>query len=159
MKKAFTILELLVASLLLGMLTTILTMLFNQSSIAWRTGTATVEDMGDVRENIAKVAAEADNIYIWADGAHLLLSPWSQNGTDGLRKRAISAGSESSAGTGLTLDNLTESTRLSNLPEANVGSGNGSAGGRNYTVNVMSAGPNRLFNDWDDIWSFPDDYD
>lgn len=81
MKKAFTILELLVASLLLGMLTTILTMLFNQSSIAWRTGTATVEDMGDVRENIAKVAAEADNIYIWADGAHLLLSPWAQNGT------------------------------------------------------------------------------
>ena len=51
MKKGFTILELLVASLLLGMLVTILTMIFNQSSIAWRTGTAVVEDLGDVRES------------------------------------------------------------------------------------------------------------
>ena len=40
MKKGFTILELLVASLLLGMLMTILTMIFNQSSIAWRTRSA-----------------------------------------------------------------------------------------------------------------------
>ena len=49
MKKGFTILELLVASLLLGMLMTILTMIFNQSSIAWRTGVAGVADLDDVR--------------------------------------------------------------------------------------------------------------
>ena len=47
MKKGFTILELLVASLLLGMLMTILTMIFNQSSIAWRTGVAGVADLVD----------------------------------------------------------------------------------------------------------------
>ena len=34
MRKGFTIIELLVASLLLGLIVTILTMIFNQSSIA-----------------------------------------------------------------------------------------------------------------------------
>ena len=39
MRKGFTILELLVASLLLGMLVTIMTQIVSQSSIAWSTGT------------------------------------------------------------------------------------------------------------------------
>ena len=47
MRRGFTILELLVASLLLGMLVTILTMIFNQSSIAWRTGVAGVADLDE----------------------------------------------------------------------------------------------------------------
>ena len=45
MKRGFTILEMLVASLLLGMMVTVLTMIFNQSSIAWRTGIAGVVEI------------------------------------------------------------------------------------------------------------------
>lgn len=52
MKKGFTIIELLVASLLLSMLVSILTMMFNQSSIAWRTGTAGVIDMNKTRAGL-----------------------------------------------------------------------------------------------------------
>ena len=52
MRKGFTVLELLVASLLLSMLVTILTMIFNQSSIAWRTGIASVSDMEKARQQM-----------------------------------------------------------------------------------------------------------
>ena len=44
-RNGFTLVEVLVASLLLGMLVVILTMVFNQSSIAWRTGKASVAEM------------------------------------------------------------------------------------------------------------------
>ena len=60
MKKGFTLLEVLVASLLLGMLVTILTMVFNQSSVAWRTGTAGVADLDEQRQKIAMWHSEAD---------------------------------------------------------------------------------------------------
>lgn len=63
MRKGFTLIELIVASLLLGMLVTVLTMIFNQSSIAWRTGVASVADLDDVRDNIAEVRDEADNAF------------------------------------------------------------------------------------------------
>ena len=73
MRRGFTILELLVASLLLGMLVTILTMIFNQSSIAWRTGIAGVADLDDVRENMSALREEADNVYVWDGKPHRLL--------------------------------------------------------------------------------------
>ena len=41
--------EILVASLLLGMLMTILTMVFNSSAIAWRTGRASNSMMSNAR--------------------------------------------------------------------------------------------------------------
>ncbi len=49
-RRGFTILELLVASLLLSMLVTMLTMIFNQSSMAWNTGVASVNDLEEVRK-------------------------------------------------------------------------------------------------------------
>ena len=52
LRKGFTILELLVASLLLSMLVTMLTMIFNQSSIAWRTGVASVSELGETRKQM-----------------------------------------------------------------------------------------------------------
>ena len=55
MKRGFTLIEMLVASLLLGMLVTMLTELFSQSSIAWSAGTAMVTDLDDARYGIAKV--------------------------------------------------------------------------------------------------------
>ena len=146
MKKAFTILELLVASLLLGMLVTILTMLFNQSSIAWRTGVAGVNALEDVRENIAEVRDEADNAYIWNNQIHRIVGLWDKNGE--FRKRAWSGASGSGAGG--------ESLKADYLIIA-VGSGDPGGGFKTYTVNVKSAGPDREFNTYDDIWSYPDE--
>ena len=156
MKKGFTILELLVASLLLGMLVTILTMIFNQSSIAWRTGTAVVEDLGDVRECIAAVREEADDLYVWNNETLRLLSPWDAEGE--LRERAISTGQESNDKP-TYLTGITKTTKPNNLNEKGVGGSRGSSGGRNYTVNVKSAGPDREFDTWDDIWSYPNDFE
>lgn len=164
MKKAFTILELLVASLLLGMLMTILTMIFNQSSIAWRTGVAGVADLDDVRNNIAEVREEADNAYIWNNEVHRLLGLWDDNGQ--LRTRAWDAPGSAEA----AKDNATAAFlqargggfRDDSKPEdfkiISVGSGASGTSIKTYTINVKSAGPNRQFGDWDDIWSFPDDF-
>ena len=52
LQNGFTVLELLVASLLLAMLVTVLTMIFNQSSIAWRTGVAGVVELDRVRARL-----------------------------------------------------------------------------------------------------------
>ena len=50
MRRAFTLLELMVACLLLGMLVSALTMLFNTSAVAWRTGTAGVAEIATLAE-------------------------------------------------------------------------------------------------------------
>ena len=160
MKRGFTIVELLVASLLLGMLMTILTMIFNQSSIAWRTGMASVADLDDVRENIAEVREEADGLYVWKSDMYKLLSPWDESGN--LRRRAIgcsgtSVGAADRPSFLQGSSSMTEATKPENLKTVPVGSGNSSRSLDTYTVNVKCAGPDREFNTWDDIWSFPDD--
>ena len=76
MRRGFTLLELLVASLLLGMLTTVLTMIINQSAIAWRTGTASVADLDGVRDNIAELREEADNAFVWDDEIRRIVGLW-----------------------------------------------------------------------------------
>ena len=58
----FTLIEVLVASLLLGMLVTILTMVFNQSSIAWRTGKASVAEMDGMRRLLAQTQRRGEEI-------------------------------------------------------------------------------------------------
>lgn len=170
MKKGFTIIELLVASLLLGMLTTILTMVFNQSSIAWRTGVAGVADLDDVRDNIAELREEADNSFVWNDEVRRITGLWDRNGD--LFDRACDApGSRVySADNGRWRANMLE-TRKSVLSSAArkawtksqnvfvVGQGSGGRTFRTYTVNVMSAGPDREFGTWDDVWSWPDDFE
>lgn len=163
MRKGFTILELLVASLLLGMLMTILTMIFNQSSIAWRTGKAVTDDMSVVRENIAEVREEADNAFVHAGQLYRITGLWDSKGD--LRDRACDApGSVEAAANEATylrnkisgLSNL----KPSNMKSFSVGSSEGSDAKRqNFTVNVKSAGPNGTFNDYDDIWSWPDQWD
>ena len=153
MKRAFTILELLVASLLLGMLVTILTMLFNQSSIAWRTGVAGVADLDDVRTNIADLRDDADNAYVWNNNVQRLVGLWDDNGT--LRKRAWDVEGEGSVKG--TVISLKDDSKLSEIKTVSVGSGDSGSSIKTYSVNVKSAGPNREFNDYDDIWSFPDE--
>ena len=162
MKKGFTIIELLVASLLLGMLMTILTMIFNQSSIAWRTGMAGTVDMDEVRENIAEVREEADNAFVWGNTLYRLTGIWGEDGK--FRKRACDApGSGPDEGECHAEYLRAKMSNLSNLkPDdctpLNVGSGSASSAA-SYTVNVKSAGPDGEFDTWDDIWSWPDDFE
>ena len=60
-KQGFTLVEMLVASLLMGMLVTILTMVFNASSIAWRTGKASIADLDDTRRQLANSQYASEN--------------------------------------------------------------------------------------------------
>ena len=161
MRKGFTIIELLVASLLLGMLVSILTMIFNQSSIAWRTGVAGVADLDDVRQNVAEIREEADNAYIWNNEVHRILGLWDEKGE--LRKRAWDVGAEKNEkdapqflrARGGSFD---DNSKLSDFKIISVGSGDSGGSIKTYTVNVKSAGPDREFDTWDDIWSFPDEF-
>ena len=159
MKKGFTILELLVASLLLGMLVTILTMIFNQSSIAWRTGLAGVADLDDVRDTVAVVRDEADSIYQWENKNYLLLSPWDETSStsgDTLRQRAISYNTSEKA-TCITMSNIEDKDDSKFSIDIN----NNSAGKdlETYTVVVVSKGPDRKLDTWDDVRSCPDEQD
>ena len=156
-RQGFTILELLVASLLLGMLMTILTMIFNQSSIAWRTGVAGVADLDEVRQNIAAVRDEADEVYVWNNETERLLSLWDEKGE--LRKRAISVDSESSERPSYLAGKFNDSTTLRDVTIISVGSGASAGRLKTYTVNVKSAGPDREHDTWDDIWSYPDEFE
>ena len=167
MRKGFTIIELLVASLLLGMLMSILTMIFNQSSISWRIAGASVIGMDTVRDNMAEIREEADNAFIYGNQIYRTVSLWNKEGV--LRDRACDApGSQVLNEDGgkyraLILRNKanlpTSNTRPSDFRQINVGSARGARGIDNYTVNVMSAGPDRVFDTWDDIWSWPDDFE
>ena len=162
MKRGFTILELLVASLLLGMLVTILTMIFNQSSIAWRTGVAGVADLDDVRGNMAELRDEADNVYVWNNTPHRLLGPWNDQGK--LRTRAVDAegGDYKTEETAQMLKskggNLSDDMQPRDIKIVSIGAGASNGNIDTYIVNVKSAGPDRKFGTYDDIWSFPDDF-
>lgn len=167
MRKGFTILELLVASLLLGMLMTILTMMFSQSSVAWRTGVAGVSDMDDIRDNMAEMREEADNAFVWGDELYRATTLWDENGE--LLDRACDAPGSRADGDRYHANFLR--TKKSGWSAANrsklwLTSRNlltvGSSRNRSmdtYTVNVMSAGPDRKFNTWDDVWSWPDAFE
>lgn len=168
MRKGFTIIELLVASLLLGMLVTILTMIFNQSSIAWRLGVAGVSDMDDIRDNMAELRDEADNAFIWSrdQKVYRLTGLWKKDGS--LRDRACNApGSAVSSEDGgkwcaqILKQRLTPSSPAEpkDFRLVNVGNTGRSGSAKTYFVNVMSAGPDGEFDTYDDIWSFPDDFE
>lgn len=150
MKRGFTIIELLVASLLLGLLMTILTMIFNQSSIAWRTGMEGVTDLNKVRAKAATVRDQADSVYVWNNQLYALQSLWDKNGS--LRTRAI--GRMNAAF--LTVSDVEKGTRVNIGSDSSGGSSGGSF--NTYSVNVESAGPDRNYEEtWDNIWSNPVD--
>jgi len=170
-RKGFTIIELLVASLLLGILVTILTMIFNQSSIAWRTGIAGTTEMDDVRANIAEIREEADNAFVYDKKLYRLTGLWDKNGefrnracdapgsTDESENQAVMLGGSSRSGNGTWIESLSN-LRMNGFKNGLVFSSAGSGGAsKNYTVNVMSAGPDKVFDTWDDIWSWPDDFE
>ena len=75
-RSGFTLLEVLVASMLMGMLVTILTMIFNQSAIAWRTGKAGVANMTETERQLSRLHALADNVLPIAGNRYCVVSPW-----------------------------------------------------------------------------------
>ena len=97
-RQAFTLIEVLVASLLLGMLVVILTMVFNQSSIAWRTGKASVSQMDEMRRLLSQVQRRGGELLPGVDAGDstklgCVDSAWNNenwNGTRGsLNRRAV----------------------------------------------------------------------
>ena len=131
--------------MLLGMLMTILTMIFSQSSIAWRTGMAVVADLDEIRENVAEVREESDNAYIWDNKVHRLLGLWDSKGE--LRKRAWNVGSgEDGYKAGFIDDPTSENAQLSQFNAKSVSSGKlGEL--ETYTIIVKSKGPNGVLRD------------
>ena len=162
----FTLIEVLVASILLGMLVTILTMVFNSSSIAWRTGRAGVAEMDAVRTDVSDAHIAADNALPLVDPGNssdwgVLVSPWKPDGT--LRDRAVEKMSENTFGADVW-------TKL-DVPKINANSGVGKGiklwvefdagqirsgkGAKSFVVGVMSQGPD-VKKTKDDISTWPD---
>ncbi len=156
-KSGFTLLEMLVASLLLGMLVSILTMVFNSSSIAWRTGKAGVAQLSKLRRQMSFAQHRADNLLPRVNAAQannelgFVISPWCterKNGGKFLRTRAVQRITSSSLGLRDSLnfstlesdvDNLGGASypwlKLGNLEKLKLGSAS------SYTVGVLSCGP------------------
>ena len=152
-KQGFTLLEVMVASLLLAMLVTILTMIFNQSSIAWTTGTASVAGLGRTREKMAIVGLKADNVLDPQNGRQVI-SIWNPNGA-GLNTEHR------------TVDRRGGDNVPGSLPQMRdpyqgeyLSVGGGSTDGKDtYIVGVTSDGPDRTPNTWDDITTLPEEMD
>ena len=174
MKRGFTIIELLVASMLLGLLVTILTMVFNQSSISWRIGVAGISDMDDVRDNMAEIREEADNAFAYDGKLYRYVGLWDSNGDLHYRTACGETGNEvdftavSAERTAMAPNILKKvssqlTAQANRLPWSyaqntfNVGMSKETRNVKNYTVIVMSGGPANDVNDWQAIWSFPDD--
>ena len=154
MRRAFTLIELMVASLLMAMLMTILTMIFNQSSIAWTTGTASVVSLGNVRRDISENAMMADNT-LETEGplAGLqVVSVWDPepSGSSVLRTDTQGRAVDRQGITGKEMrDPLSDET-------IRLGGGN-SAGKDTFIVGVTSNGPDGEPETWDDITTYPED--
>lgn len=155
MKRGFTLLELLVASALLAMLVTILTMIFNQSSIAWTVGTASITGLGEVRRDMAIAADEAEN-YVGNEGGTpmRIVSVWNENG-NGLRPEGRTLSSQF---TKLSSADLKTGDPIQDKP---IAIGGATAVGRaTWIVGVTSYGPDGQTggdNTWDDITTMPEE--
>lgn len=160
MRKAFTILELLVATMLLAMLVTILTMIFNQSSVAWTIGVASLTGMNDIRRKDAIYAAEAeDALRRDSSGGNpvRLVSVWDDSGT-GLRTGGRTVVSATDGTDGFKLLTLTAQDMEDTLPDKNFMLGSGTSQSRaSYIVGVTSWGPDGEKGTWDDITTMPEE--
>ena len=177
MRRGFTILELLVASLLLSMLVTMLTMIFNQSSIAWRTGVAGVVELGDVRANLG-IFHDIEDDALPGLGQDNLQSGSSDNrdvlyrtvsvfkGWGGSGKLQQDAERDDNGCSGRLYDKLNwrqSSTLAFSIGDARVGRRNENVGsgwvkgGSAFAVGVRSAGPDKKWNTVDDINTFPEE--
>lgn len=162
-RSGFTLIEMLVASLLLGMLVTILTMVFNSSSIAWRTGKAGVSQLSLMRRQLSLAQNRADNLLPRIDTQSksvvgLVAGAWLADGT--VRTRAVAlykndgsfaqnfSSYESDAA---SLNAAPPWQQINNLGTLRYGSSHA------YTVGVLSYGPDGKIDTDDDISTWPDE--
>lgn len=161
MRKGFTLIELLVASILLAMLVTILTMFFNQSSIAWRTGTASIVNLNETREALGTFADIRDDILPNVGGAGSLnyrtTSIWKKSDANQLR-----SGSERAYSTEGIQWGQARSFSLNDAKTArqqSVTSGSGALSVSLFSVGVRSLGPDGKPDTEDDINTWPEEID
>ena len=153
-RSGFTLVEMLVASLLMGMLVTILTMVFNSSSIAWRNGKAAITDLDDTRHALALMHYASEDALPHADGPGSTtfartVGAWDVK-TMQVRRRAVTQQQPQGA---------THIPQMSRPFEADVtiSANANAAGAKAYTVGVTSAGPDGKFEtDEDNITSWPE---
>ena len=153
MRRGFTILELLVASLLLSMLVTVLTMIFNQSSIAWLTGVAGVRDLYDVRKDLGTRHDIEDDLLPGLGGANSV-----QYRTVSVFSRWDGSGSPQTDTGRLYEDAGGSISRSDVISPQKVGLFPG--GGRTkpaFAVGVRSAGPDKKWDTADDISTYPEE--
>ena len=160
LKQGFTLLEVLVASVLMGMLVTILTMIFNQSAIAWRTGKAGVADMSVTERKLSCIHAYADSVLPYTGGDnYCVVSPWDDMDdmatpriTRGLCKAADLQKNFKEINGSFYNDNAGHNSWLqTGLGNPNIN------GGDAFVVGVRSAGPDRQMETEDDISTWPDE--
>ena len=161
MKQGFTLLEVLVASVLMGMLVTILTMIFNQSAIAWRTGKAGVADMSETERKLSRIHAYADSVLPYTGGDnYCVVSPWDDiekdDSTD-INKRGLRKASD--LGKGFERINgsfYNDNADHNSWSQKGLGKPD-RTGGRAFVVGGRSAGPDRQMDTEDDISTWPDE--
>jgi len=155
--QGFTLVELLVASILLSMLVTILTMIFNQSAIAWRTGTAGVAQLEDSRRDLG-------TFHDCRDEALPGLKEKDVYGKSrAVKYRTVSIFRKNNK---LRSDRAFEMINWDTAPSLLTAGEQGQikqieggekVGGSMFIVGVRSAGPNGEFGDEDDITTWPDE--
>ena len=176
-RTGFTVLELLVASLLLAMLVTVLTMIFNQSSIAWRTGVAGVVELNTVRSTMGAYHDMQDDALPGLGQTASQAGAGASDSRDILyRTVSVFAGWDGSGQLkpnnterndsncrGRLYDKLDSSESASSMfqigdvrvgRKRDLGSGN-PPGGSAFAVGVRSAGPDKKWETEDDINTFP----
>ena len=146
-RKGFTLLEVMVASLLLGMLVTALTMVFNQSSVAWRVGMAGVVNLNDTRSDLGKKHDNYDNIL-----------PGLKTKED-MEYRAVSLWENGQLRTDRAFGAATESLSYSDAKTAKAQDISSASAGQSvslYTVGVRSYGPDGRLGTADDLTTYPE---
>lgn len=159
-REGFTLLEVLVASVLMGMLVTILTMIFNQSAIAWRTGKAGVADMTETERKLSRIHFMADNVLPYYRDNYCIASPWDDStGSDStkLQPRGIRMASDLKKGLDTVSGNFgAADAGKSAWMKSGLGRPESESVG-NYIVGVRSWGRDRQPDTADDITTWPDE--
>ena len=160
-REGFTLLEMLVASLLLGMLVTILTMVFNASSIAWRTGKAGVSQLSSIRRQLSYAQYNADNLLPCVNQKNdgdigCVTGAWKSDGTIRTRAAAklpsdmgFSAPSFNGFNSAKSTLDKPAWTRFQCSASLKLGSS------QSYIVGVLSFGPDGERDTEDDITTWP----
>ncbi|MCQ2390006.1 MAG: prepilin-type N-terminal cleavage/methylation domain-containing protein [Kiritimatiellae bacterium] len=160
-RKGFTLIEVLVASLLLSMLVMILTMVFNQSSIAWRTGKASVAEMDMVRRRLSVIQKQSDDVIPGVQAGSMtvgrVVSAWEEgSGGSRLRSRAV----DSLGSTELTVAGINPRSSSGRAWQQSAGMSDNGLGTVNaFVVGVWSYGKDGKPNTEDDVTTWPDDMD